>query len=191
MITITTPDRFIRTPWKNGRGFTTQLAIDDGGSIVDFGWRISMARVDEDGPFSSFLDYERSLVLLRGHGIELRHDDGTVDRLVAPLDIARFDGGRSTHGCLVDGGITDFNVITRVSRFRSHVDTFVEADGVPVPRAAIVFVYPLEQPCRVYGTADGPVTTVSAGHLLRITDERNAERWVAGHNVIVVAIDSL
>jgi environmental stress-induced protein Ves len=42
-------------PWKNGGGETTEIAVfPDGAGLSDFDWRVSMARVDGDGPFSSF-----------------------------------------------------------------------------------------------------------------------------------------
>ena len=44
-----------RMPWKNGRGETTEIAVHPAGaSIDDFGWRVSMAGVAEDGDFSLF-----------------------------------------------------------------------------------------------------------------------------------------
>lgn len=42
-------------PWKNGGGVTVEIAIHPPGASVNaFDWRISMATVAQDGPFSSF-----------------------------------------------------------------------------------------------------------------------------------------
>lgn len=73
---IISPNEFKRLPWKNGKGETIELAINEGGSLADFDWRISMARVTEDGAFSDFSGYQRHLLLLDGIGIELTHLDG-------------------------------------------------------------------------------------------------------------------
>jgi uncharacterized protein len=40
-------------PWKNRRGSTTEIAVGSAGASLDaFDWRISMAHVAADGPFS-------------------------------------------------------------------------------------------------------------------------------------------
>jgi environmental stress-induced protein Ves len=76
-VQIIHPHDFKRLPWKNGKGETIELAINEDGSLADFDWRISMASVTEDGPFSDFSGYQRHLLLLEGTGIELTHLDGT------------------------------------------------------------------------------------------------------------------
>jgi len=49
-------------PWKNGGGTTTEIAVaPEGASLNDFDWRISMAHVGADGPFSSFPGIDRTL----------------------------------------------------------------------------------------------------------------------------------
>ena len=61
-----------RMPWKNGRGETVEIAISpDGAGIDDFDWRLSMARVETDGPFSLFAGIDRTLAVLEGEGIFL------------------------------------------------------------------------------------------------------------------------
>lgn len=61
-----------RMPWKNGGGQTTEIAVfPPHASVEDFGWRISMATVGEDGPFSVFPGVDRTLSILSGEGIEL------------------------------------------------------------------------------------------------------------------------
>ena len=42
-------------PWKNGAGVTREVAAwPPEARLDDFGWRVSMARVERDGPFSTF-----------------------------------------------------------------------------------------------------------------------------------------
>lgn len=44
-----------RMPWKNGGGETVEIAIFPADASVEtFEWRISMATVANDGPFSIF-----------------------------------------------------------------------------------------------------------------------------------------
>ncbi len=42
-------------PWKNGGGETAEIAVfPPSADLSEFGWRISMATVSSDGPFSAF-----------------------------------------------------------------------------------------------------------------------------------------
>ncbi|MBV9975040.1 MAG: HutD family protein, partial [Hyphomicrobiales bacterium] len=51
-----------RMPWKNGGGETTEIiASPEGAGLDEFDWRISMARVATDGPFSRFAGVDRTL----------------------------------------------------------------------------------------------------------------------------------
>ena len=51
---------------------TTEIAVfpADAG-LEDFAWRLSMATVASDGPFSSFAGVDRTLAVLEGEGIVL------------------------------------------------------------------------------------------------------------------------
>ena len=61
-----------RRPWKNGGGTTVEIAVFPAGAGFDgFDWRLSMADVVADGPFSAFPDIDRTLVLIDGPGLVL------------------------------------------------------------------------------------------------------------------------
>jgi uncharacterized protein len=88
------PATYRTMPWKNGGGTTTEaLTVPDGASLDDFEIRISMARVAADGPFSSFVGVDRTLVVTEGNGVTLEMSDGaavTLDATSAPFS---FTGG--------------------------------------------------------------------------------------------------
>jgi environmental stress-induced protein Ves len=53
--------------WKNGAGTTREIAVEPAGAGTDdFDWRLSLAEVDRDAPFSAFPGVDRCIVLLRG-----------------------------------------------------------------------------------------------------------------------------
>lgn len=109
-----------RTRWKNGGGETMEIAISPAGASLDnFDWRISMATVATDGPFSQFPGVDRTLCILDGAGIELGIDDEPTHRLDHESEPFVFSGDAAAHSKLIDGAVTDFNVMTRRDRF-SH-----------------------------------------------------------------------
>jgi environmental stress-induced protein Ves len=104
---------YLRTPWKNGGGETVQLAVHPAGAgLDDFAWRISMATIDRDGPFSLFAGVDRSLSLIDGAGVVL-DIDGERHRLEPGSAPISFAGGAGVMARLVAGPVTDFNVMTR------------------------------------------------------------------------------
>lgn len=101
-------------PWKNGGGTTVELAISpaDAG-LEDFAWRISTAQVAVDGAFSSFPDIDRSLAVLAGNGVCLQRADGLREMLLSGDAIAVFSGEEAISAQLLNGPITDLNLMTR------------------------------------------------------------------------------
>jgi environmental stress-induced protein Ves len=110
------------TPWKNGGGSTTEIAIGpDGASLDDFDWRVSMARVASDGPFSDFAGIDRTLAVVKGNGLVLMIGDNAPVTLSSGSDPVRFSGDTATSAQLTAGEIADLNVMTRRSRFRHRL----------------------------------------------------------------------
>jgi environmental stress-induced protein Ves len=114
------PGEYERTRWKNGGGWTTQIAREPPGS-GDFRWRVSIAEIEHDGPFSSFPGVDRDLVLLDGEGIELDIGAAPTRFLGERLAQLRFDGGEAVHCRLIDGATRDFNVMTLRGAVRADV----------------------------------------------------------------------
>jgi environmental stress-induced protein Ves len=105
-----------RMRWKNGDGWTTELAIfpqSGDGAAAAFDWRISIAEIERDGAFSTFADCERYIALLDGVGMELRFDAAPSVRLERRLQFFGFPGEWQTQGVLLSGPVRDFNVIVR------------------------------------------------------------------------------
>lgn len=49
-------------PWKNGGGVTRTLAVDGQAAVPR--WRVSIADIEQDGPYSRFPGYDRVSVVL-------------------------------------------------------------------------------------------------------------------------------
>jgi environmental stress-induced protein Ves len=100
-----------RERWKNGAGWTREILRWPEAGAWD--WRLSIAEIEEDAPFSAFPGVERELVLLSGNGLRLRFGDGRVVALQPPHERLRFAGEEDVRGELVDGPTQDFNLMWR------------------------------------------------------------------------------
>ncbi len=113
-----------RVRWKNGGGWTTQLAVfpePKTGADASFDWRVSIAEIESDGAFSTFPDCDRHIALLDGIGMQLRFDAADPMVLDRRLQFVQFAGEASTFGKLISGPVRDFNVIVRRDALRAEV----------------------------------------------------------------------
>ncbi len=107
MFRILNADEFQTNPWKNGGGVTHEIArhaVGDG-----WLWRISIAQVGSDGPFSLFPGMRRILTVIEGMGIDLMSADGLLEaRLHRPVP---FSGDLDVTARLVGGPVRNLNLI--------------------------------------------------------------------------------
>ncbi|MBG6219690.1 MULTISPECIES: HutD family protein [unclassified Janthinobacterium] len=116
------------TPWKNGGGSTTEIAIAPEGAGFDhFDWRISLATITASGPFSSFPGIDRSLMLVDGDSVQLTLD-GTRKVVLNAAQPMLWFPGEAAVVAQVKGMTTDFNVMTRRDRCRHQLEK-IKAPG--------------------------------------------------------------
>jgi environmental stress-induced protein Ves len=110
-------------PWKNGGGETVEIAVfPPDASVETFDWRISMATVASDGPFSIFPGVDRTLSILSGNGMSLWMDGREAVLMTLSSPPLAFPADISVEATLVDGPIIDLNVMTRRGRYRHSVE---------------------------------------------------------------------
>lgn len=151
----------VAVAWRNGGGITREIFAQPAGA-EDFRWRLSIADVAADGPFSAFPGYRRVITVLTGAGMRLTVDGTGHD--IGPLAPFEFDGGSQTTCTLPGGPITDLNLIVRAAdRGSVRVVHVTEPLTVTGP-AAIVVV-------RGSATVDGqPLRVLDAALVDRATD---------------------
>ncbi len=110
-------DRFA-TPWKNGGGATREVAsFPPGAGLDDFAWRVSLADVSTDGPFSTFPGVDRVLTVIEGGGLVL-DVDGRMLALDAASPPLAFPGDVTVGARLTGGPIRDLNLMARRGAWR-------------------------------------------------------------------------
>jgi len=97
-------------PWANGRGTSYEIASDRN-EAGKWAWRLAMAPVNEDGPFSRIECVNRFLTVVEGSGMLLSVDRKKLQCL--PMQVVRFRGDAITDAALTDGPITDINLMIR------------------------------------------------------------------------------
>ena len=129
---IIPPSQFKTTPWKNLGGITHEIAKEE--TADGLIWRLSVAEVDTDGPFSQFDGLTRVLTVIEGAGLKLIHPDGIIEAL--PGRPVRFSGDLPVNGQRIDGKVRDLNVIFDANKVAVTVDPLTSDDTVAAQPAA-------------------------------------------------------
>lgn len=111
LITPLDPTRYVRTPWKNGGGVTTDIAFD--GDV----WRFSRTPITAPGPFSDYTGFDRQQVLVAGSGLVLQTPSGDID-MRRPFRPARFAGETPIVSRLEAGPVEVINLMGERSKVR-------------------------------------------------------------------------
>jgi environmental stress-induced protein Ves len=129
------------SPWRNGGGVTQELVAWP--ACERWVWRMSVAQIDADGPFSRFDGVERWFAVLSGAGVRLEVD-GNPHTLAAADAPFHFDGASVTQCTLQDGSTQDFNLMVRRGAGRSHMQRIQGQFGVALNAPKIVAVYAIQ-----------------------------------------------
>jgi environmental stress-induced protein Ves len=169
-------------PWKNGGGSTIELALAPAGAgLDDFDWRISSAQVSKSGPFSLFAGIDRSLAILDGNGLSLRIEQQEPMRLTPASAPFVFAGERHINAELLDGSVTDFNVMTRRACWQHQLQRLVLNDTtistVLTRETDQMFIYCAAGKVRCQPQEAVPEAALTAGEAL-LTDHHDESRWL-------------
>ena len=114
MSRVVRSDEVTPQAWANGGGTTRELAVADDGA-----WRISLADIDRDGPFSTFDGRQRLLTLVEGPVLDLQVDGDP--HVVEPQRPFAFPGGATTVASVPEGPVRVLNVVVDPALVRPYV----------------------------------------------------------------------
>jgi len=118
-------------PWRNGGGVTREIATAPyDGEPGSFRWRVSIADVTSEGPFSAFKEVDRQIVLVEGAGMVISVDE--QPHRLDLFDVLAFPGDAPCVGTLVDSPTRDLNVMTRRGLASAGVQIVSIADAPAV-----------------------------------------------------------
>lgn len=148
-------------PWKNGSGTTTELFRIS--NAESFFFRLSMAFVSTDGPFSHFPNIDRILMLIEGSGFHLEGLNTSLKDFKTPL---YFKGETAVNCTLINGPCRDFNVMTDRSYAKSLISVVELAQNASIILKAecdFRFIYDKDAQ-ELYKLDLGEQCTISADH---------------------------
>ncbi|MBC7608386.1 MAG: HutD family protein [Polaromonas sp.] len=126
------------TPWKNGGGVTRELVVWP--SAEGWIWRMSVADVDQSGPFSKFEGIDRWFAVLDGAGVQL--DVAGKSHSLSPLDAPFFFDGAAPVDCqLLTGKTVDFNLMVRRSCASAHMQRVSDGFETKIDATKVIAIY--------------------------------------------------
>ncbi|MCH7296912.1 HutD family protein [Acinetobacter higginsii] len=168
--------------WKNGAGYTIELARSDGDSLDTFDWRISMADVKTSGDFSKFNGMQRILTVLEGAGIVLNIDDDSEH--LKTLESAQFSGDRTTSCRLIDGSIRDFNLIYDPKQFHARLQWYFEPPKTEIFSSADLFFIFNQSTELLDIEIDGQIFQLQHHESLYIEQEKSLKKVVLNPQIL-------
>jgi environmental stress-induced protein Ves len=136
-----TKEHFKQMPWKNGGGTTLELYRLPAETSQPFQLRISIATVNDHGPFSQFPGVVRSLSILEGEGFLLQFPDHVVE-LTQNSRPLLFHGDEEVNCRLLTGPVKDFNVM--INKNWGSFEIVKISGGISV-NEEMIFVYHKEK----------------------------------------------
>jgi environmental stress-induced protein Ves len=104
--------------WANGGGTTREIARHEAeGRLL---WRLSLARVARDGPFSAFPGMRRILTVVEGAGVALTAPG--LDMVALPGRPLGFPGAPGPAARLVAGPVAALNLIFDAARLKADAE---------------------------------------------------------------------
>ncbi|CAN5532511.1 HutD family protein [soil metagenome] len=139
----------VATPWKNGGGVTREVAsFPPGAGLDDFAWRVSLADLSADGPFSTFPGVDRVLTVIEGGGLVL-DVDGRMLALDAASPPLGFPGDAPVTARLTGGPIRDLNLMARRGAWRARARRMTVMGAAEVTAKAEVTLVLVLDPLRI------------------------------------------
>lgn len=183
-------DSFRRMRWRNGGGSTLELDVERHVDYPGPVLRVSVADVNEDGPFSVFSGYDRTLTLISGHGMTLNYDEQSDDVLGYRFASASFKGEIQTHSLLHDGPTQDFNVFTLRRHYTHNVSVLSDKTNEWYNEDAHrLLIYSVEADARVIAPNNDEMV-VKARSLLKVDQPVKGMWRTESGPVILVSIFS-
>lgn len=124
---------YLQGRWPNGLGVSWEIAREEN-------WRLAIARIDSDVPFSQYPGIDRLFTLIEGQGLDL--DVAGLGRLTGrPFEPIRFPGDRATTCQLRGGPCRALNLFLKRGLVTAEVEVVQANAAVKIdhPQTTLIF----------------------------------------------------
>jgi uncharacterized protein len=171
---------YLEQPWKNGGGLTREIAVGLSDEATPrILWRVSLATIERDGPFSEFRGYDRTIVAIDGGPVELEVEGQSV--LLDRAEPFQFPGEAHVACRLRAGAARDLNVMTLRDGYAHDVEIVTSVQRFVLDEDEIVLFYAIEGQATALGTACGAGDTLA----LQADDDDTVEVRTSGLAAVV------
>lgn len=118
-----------RKPWKNGQGFTEEIAVDP-----QQVWRLSAASISVDSSFSDYTGFRRYLAVWQGEGLLLNQHELRFG------EIYTFSGDEKIFCRLLKGPVVDLGLIYDPHKCQAEM-RFVSEEKFSTLKADVNFIF--------------------------------------------------
>jgi environmental stress-induced protein Ves len=145
------------SPWRNGGGVTHELAA--GPAREDWSWRISVAEVAADGPFSDFAGVQRWFAVVRGAGVRLAIA-WQVHEVIASSAPLEFDGAVKVDSWLLAGPTHDLNLMVQRARATGRMTRLAGTRRFTATAQGVLAIYALDAGATLQTSSDATTIDV-------------------------------
>jgi environmental stress-induced protein Ves len=138
-------------PWKNGGGLSYEIAADDL-------WRVAIAMIERDGPFSDYRGWDRTIVALDGGRVTLDMTGASIE--LQPAQPFEFRGEESVDARIEGGPARDLNVMTAREAYLHDVDVVSGKVRFVLDDDEFAFVYAIDSVVDMGGDTCEPGDTI-------------------------------
>lgn len=181
---LTSVDSVAPAPWRNGGGVTRELAAQPPGA--GWTWRISVAEVAADGPFSRFAGVQRWFAVLGGTGVILKFPDAEHRLTLASAPLS-FDGEQPVECELLHGPTRDLNLMVRRDRASAQMARIKGVRHLMATRPKVVAIYAVDEAAQV--RHEGDSIAVAPGTLAWASLPAGAEVAVTAASALWMEIE--
>lgn len=133
--------------WRNGRGVSWDIASDRPGEAFD--WRLAVARIDNDAPFSHYPGIDRIFTLIDGAGLSLDVAGAGVLPVPERFVPTHFSGDADCTCKLINGPCRALNLFLRRDSVGAQVIIHDGGGSVAVGHSGDTLLFVLRGTARV------------------------------------------
>jgi uncharacterized protein len=166
---------YIEQPWKNGGGLSREIAafVSEGTML----WKVAVATIARNGPFSDFHGYDRTILALDGGVVTLHVEGGTIT--LERGEPFPFAGELDVTASLAGDAARDLNVITLRAEFIHDLEIVTGMQRFALDEDDVALVYAVEGSVAVDGKP------CPAGDTIVVQDEERFSLVTTGSAAVI------